>query len=117
MPSGSQQPNPLRTGLARVITEDRLHEHTRKTSHLGALRLLARDKVLALVGLIKHEAPFEVWATHPVNDLLQPAAALDTGDEGRVGPADRNAYVIASRRVVVADGSARTTACYDDDSD
>ena len=53
----------------------------RQHAHLGALSLLARDKVLALVRLIKHEAAIKVRPTHPIDDLLQPSLALDAGGE------------------------------------
>ena len=70
-----------------MISMSKCHSWQCDWADLGALSLLARDKVLGFVALIKDYAAIKGRAPTPVYHLLQPRFTLHLGNQCGVRPA------------------------------
>jgi len=70
-----------------MISISKCHSWLCDWADLGALSLLARDKVLGFVALIKDYAAIKGGAPTPVYHLLQPPFALHLGNQWGICPA------------------------------
>ena len=70
-----------------MISMSKCHSWQCDWADLGALSLLARDKVLGFVALIKDYAAIKGGAPTPVYHLLQPPFALHLGNQCGIRPA------------------------------